>query len=173
MDDVAKLFTRLTFGGFLAGHGAQKLLGLFGGDGVAGTSAWMESLGLRPGKIWTYLAAASELGGGALTMLGLLSPLGPLATIGSMSMAALTVHRGKPIWVNQGGAELPAMNIVLAGTLMLTGPGKISLDALLGTDMPRWTAIPGLALLGGTIWYVYQLREEQLARQIGQQTSAA
>ncbi len=34
----------------MAGHGAQKLFGSFGGYGLEGTGGFMESLGLAPGK---------------------------------------------------------------------------------------------------------------------------
>ncbi len=47
----------------------------------------MEMLGLRPGRPWAAMTALSELGGGVLTLLGLLNPLGPLGVISSMSMA--------------------------------------------------------------------------------------
>lgn len=173
MDDLAKLIMRVTFGGFLAGHGAQKLLGYFGGPGPEGTAAWLESLELRPGKQWTYAAAASEFGGGLLTMLGFLWPLGPVATVGSMGMATATAHADKPIWVNAGGAELPVTNMAIASTLLIGGPGKLSLDTLLKTKLPGWYAIPGLAVVAGTIWYATRVREERHAQQSGQQSSVA
>ncbi|MGH2517536.1 MAG: DoxX family protein, partial [Ktedonobacterales bacterium] len=50
MEDLALLVLRTTFGGFLAGHGAQKLFGWFGGPGRKGTAGWLESLGLKPGQ---------------------------------------------------------------------------------------------------------------------------
>jgi putative oxidoreductase len=49
-----------------------------------------------------------------LTALGLLNPLGPLGIIGSMSMATRKAHRGKPVWVTEGGAELPLLNIAVS-----------------------------------------------------------
>ena len=65
----------------MAGHGAQTLFGWFGGHGLQGTAAWLESsFGLRPGKQWAIAAGASEATGEALTALGLLSPLGPVST---------------------------------------------------------------------------------------------
>ena len=50
MNDSAALVVRLGQGSLLAGHGAQKLFGLFGGPGLEGTSGFMEMLGLRPGR---------------------------------------------------------------------------------------------------------------------------
>lgn len=88
---------RLVAGGLLAGHGARKLFGSFGGHGLEGTSGWLESIGLRPGKQWALLAGTSEFGSGVLTALGLLSPLGSLGVLAPMATATGTAHRGKPI----------------------------------------------------------------------------
>src|SRR5439155_16281523 len=87
MRDIGLLILRLTMGGLLAGHGSQKLFGWFSGPGLKGTAGWLESLGLKPGTPWATVAAASEFGGGTLTALGLLHPLGPIATMGGMVMA--------------------------------------------------------------------------------------
>ena len=47
-----------------------------------------------------------------------------------MGMAVGKVHWGRPIWVTEGGAELPVTNMAIAASLALTGPGRISLDRL-------------------------------------------
>ena len=137
MRDIGLLILRLTMGGLLAGHGSQKLFGWFSGPGLKGTAGWLESLGLKPGTPWATVAAASEFGGGTLTALGLLHPLGPIGTMGGMIMATAKAHWGKPIWVTQGGAELPVINLAIALTLTLTGPGRFSLDQVLGIRVPR------------------------------------
>ncbi len=149
MANLALLVLRLTLGGLLAGHGAQKLFGWFGGHGLQGTSAFMESLDLRPPKLWTMAAGVSEFGGGILMLLGFLNPLGPLGAIGSMGMAIAKVHPlNKPIWVTSGGAELPLTNIAIAIALGLAAPGRYSLDGLLGRKVPRWMLLPGIAVAG-------------------------
>jgi len=153
MSNLAALILRLALGGFLAGHGAQKLFGYFNGPGLEGTSGFMEMLGLKPGRPWAILAGASELGGGALTALGLLSPVGPLGVIGSMVMATVIAHEGKPVWVTEGGAELPVTNIAASTALMLNGPGKYSLDRALGIRLPAWIAPLGLAVVILTVLY--------------------
>lgn len=135
--DMGLLLLRLTTGGLLVGHGAQKLFGWFGGPGFKGTAGWLRSMGLHPSKLWATSASTSEFGGGLLTSLGLLHPLGPIAEMGAMFMATVKVHWGKPIWVTTGGAELPVVDMATAATLMLTGPGRFSLDRVLGIRLPR------------------------------------
>ena len=166
MVDLALLMVRGTLGTLMAGHGAQKLFGWFGGPGMQGTAGFMEHLGLKPGQRWAALASASEFGGGVLTALGLFNPVGELGVLGSMSMATATAHRGKPIWVTSGGAELPVTNTAIALALMAAGPGKYSLDYALDNHLPRWTALPGLVAVGGIIAYaiVSAQREAQQAQ---------
>jgi len=153
MGNLAALIMRLVLGGLMAGHGAQKLFGSFRGPGLEGTSGFMEMLGLQPGRPWAYLAGLAEFGGGALTLLGFLNPLGPLGVIGSMAMAATTAHKGKPIWVTEGGAELPLTNMAAATALILNGPGKWSVDRALGLSLPRWLAPLGLVAVILTVIY--------------------
>ena|SRR2546421_8475400 len=135
--DLGLLVLRLAVGGLLAGHGSQKLFGWFEGPGLKGTAGWLESLGLTPGTPWATAASVSEFGGGVLTTLGFLHPLGPLGTMGAMIMATVKAHWGKPIWVSKGGAELPVINMATALALTLTGPGRFSLDHVLGIRLPR------------------------------------
>jgi putative oxidoreductase len=154
MTSVALLILRLTVGGLLAGHGAQKLFGYFGGHGVEGTAGWLESLNLKPGREWAVAAGLSEFGGGLLTAIGALNPLGPIMAIGSMLMATLKVHTGKPIWTTAGGAELPVTNMAVLGALFLSGPGKVSFDGLLGIRVPRWFSIAALLGMVGVTYMV-------------------
>jgi putative oxidoreductase len=141
--DLALFTLRATMGGLMAGHGAQKLFGAFDGYGLEGTGGWLESMGMRPGKQWAMAAGVSELGGGMLTALGLGGGIGPIMTMGAMAMASLTVHKGKPIWVSAGGAELPVVNMAIASALAMAGPGAVSMDKLLGIKVPGW--VNGLA----------------------------
>ena len=153
MGNLAALILRVALGGLMAGHGAQKLFGSFGGPGMEGTSGFMEMLGLKPGKPWAYMAGLSEFGGGVLTLLGFLNPLGPVGVIGSMAMATTKAHWGKPIWVTEGGAELPVTNIAAATALIVGGPGKYSLDRAFGLRLPGWLAPLGLVAVIITVLY--------------------
>jgi putative oxidoreductase len=137
MRGLGHLAVRVTAGGLLAAHGAQKLAGWFGGPGLQGTAGMLESQGLRPARSWAPLAALSETVGGGLTALGLFSPVGPIVSLAPMAIAAGTVHRGKPIWAYAGGAELPLTNIAVALDQAIEGPGPWSLDRLFGIRVPR------------------------------------
>ncbi|MDP8901885.1 MAG: DoxX family protein [Actinomycetota bacterium] len=153
MGNLAALILRVALGGLMAGHGAQKLFGSFGGPGMEGTSGFMEMLGLEPGKRWAFAAGLSEFGGGLLTLLGFLNPVGPIGVIGSMAMATTKAHWGKPIWVTEGGAELPVTNIAAATALIVGGPGKYSLDRAFGLRLPSWLAPLGLVGVIVTVLY--------------------
>ena len=159
MSDLGALLLRVVQGALLAGHGAQKLFGWFNGPGLQGTSGFMEMLGLRPGRPWAVLAGLSEFGGGVLTVLGLLNPLGPIGIIASMIMATVKAHRGKPIWATEGGAELPVTNTAAALALIFSGSGKYSLDRAFGIRLPGWLA--PLALFGIliTVYYAESMGE--------------
>ena len=165
MRDLGLLTLRLTAGGLLAGHGAQKLFGAFGGYGLQGTAGWLESLGLKPGHRWAALAGGSEFAGGALTALGFLHPIGPITMLAPMSMAVGTAHWGKPIWVTSGGGELPVTNLAIATALFMTDPGVLSVDHAFGIRLPRpLVALALAATVAGTA-YGLMKREQRPPRE--------
>jgi DoxX. len=57
----------------MAAHGSQKLFGWFGGYGLGGTGAFLESLGFRPGRTFAFMASLTEIVSGILVALGLLA----------------------------------------------------------------------------------------------------
>jgi putative oxidoreductase len=64
-----------------------------------------------------------------------------MTAIGVMTVA-LTVKAANGLWVQHDGYEYPLVLITIAGALSLTGPGALSLDALLGIDLlPLWVGI--------------------------------
>ena len=171
VNESAPMIVRVVQGSLMAGHGAQKLFGSFGGPGLEGTSGFMEMLGMRPGRPWAYLAGLSEFGGGVLTALGLLYPLGPIGVIGSMSMATRKAHWDKPIWVTEGGAELPVLNIAISTALMIREPDGYSLDRLLGIRLPAWVGPVGLVGIILTVLYA-ELEAEETPEQEDEQEGA-
>ena len=138
------LIARLVLGLLMAAHGSQKLLGWFGGYGLAGTGGFLESLGFRPGRLFAATAALSEIVGGLLIAVGLFGPVGPALILSVMIVAAVTVHLKHGVFATSNGIELPLLYGVGAVALALTGPGQFSLDAVIGLS-PLWT--PTLALV--------------------------
>lgn len=134
--DLGLLIVRVVIGALLMGHGLQKLAGWFGGHGPAGTGQWLESLGLRPGRFWSYVAGLAETLGGALFALGLYNPVGTVLICAVMFMAIARVHWSKGVWVAQGGVEHPLTNAVATVAVALIGPGAYSVDAYAGIVLP-------------------------------------
>lgn len=144
--DFGILIARLVLGLLMAAHGAQKLLGWFGGHGIAGTAGFFEGLGFRPGKLFAVLASSTELASGLLVALGLLGPLGPAAMLAVMVVAAGSVHWKNGVFAMSNGIEVPLLYATGAAALALTGPGAYSLDGLLGLSAV-WTPTVALAAL--------------------------
>ena len=145
--DLGLLLLRLGTGGVLAAHGAQKLLGWFGGGGIEGTGKFMESVGYSPGKASATAAGLAEAGGGALLALGLATPAAGAAAAGAMAGAA-AVHVPNGFFAMSGGYEYAASLGLTAAGLAVTGPGRLSLDHLLGHAVNRGWMVP--AALAGT-----------------------
>lgn len=130
------LIVRIVVGALFVGHGVQKLLGWFGGHGLAGTAQWIESLGLRPGRIWAMLAGTLEILGGLFFGLGLFNPLGTILICAVMVMAIARVHGSRGPWVTNGGYEYPLTIIALTAAVALAGPGRYALDPYIGVALP-------------------------------------
>jgi putative oxidoreductase len=151
--DAGLFVGRVVLGLLMAGHGAQKLFGWFGGYGLNGTGGFLESLGFRPGRAFAAAAAISELGGGLMTALGLFGPVGPALIVSVMIVAAVTVHWAHGLFAQNNGIELPLLYGTVAAGLALTGPGAISLDSLFGfaafsSPLFAWAALIA-AVAGG------------------------
>src|SRR5690349_13255255 len=132
MMDVGMLLLRLTLGLSLAGHGAQKVFGWFGGYGPDGTGQFMEQLGFRPGRRDAVAAGLVEFVGGLLLAVGFLTPLGAALIASVMIVAAATVHWKNGFFITSGGYEFNLLIGVAALAIAFTGPGVISIDGLAG-----------------------------------------
>src|ERR1044071_6610714 len=79
--NLALLVVRCSVGAVMLAHGIRHI---FGGGKIAGTGRWFESLGMRPGRIHAWIASLSEIGGGAMLVFGLVTPLAASAVVGTM-----------------------------------------------------------------------------------------
>ena len=150
---IGLLIARLVFGLMIAAHGSQKLFGWFGGHGLAGTAGFFDSIGFRPGRFFATLAASTEVMSGILLATGFLGPVGPALMISVMIVAAATIHWKNGVFASKNGIEVPLLYGVTAATLLLTGPGVYSLDAVFGlsalsTPVLQWGAL-AVGVLGG------------------------
>ena len=138
--DIGLLLLRLTVGLTLAAHGAQKVFGWFGGPGLDGTGQFFEMIGFLPGRRHALMAGLAEMGGGLFLALGLLTPLASALLFSVMFVAAVTVHIKKGFFAQNGGYEYTLVLGVAALSVAFTGPGSLSLDALLGHYLSgtRW-----------------------------------
>lgn len=129
--DLGLLIIRLIVGLTMAAHGAQKLFGWFGGYGLAGVGGWLESLGIKNGKYWAFVAGFAEFAGGIAFAAGFLTALAAAGLVATMLVAIATAHKGKGYWNTNGGSELNWIIALVAVGIALTGAGAYSLDASL------------------------------------------
>jgi putative oxidoreductase len=148
---IGLLLVRVVFGLIMAAHGAQKLLGWFGGYGLRGTGEFFVQLGFQPGPAFAAAASISEIMSGLLVALGFLGPIGPALMVSVMIVAAITVHWEHGLFAANKGIELPLLYGAAAFGLALTGFGQYSLDTSLGITS-RWpTSVTWIALIVGII----------------------
>lgn len=131
MISIGLLIIRLVIGLLFVGHGAQKLFGWFGGYGIKGTGGWFESIGIKPGATMALLAGLTELIGGLLFTLGLLTPLAGIMIAATMVMAIVKVHGPNGLWATENGYEYNLILIAVTIGVALTGPGQYALDTFL------------------------------------------
>ncbi|MQA87480.1 MAG: DoxX family membrane protein [Streptosporangiales bacterium] len=124
--DLGLFVLRVVVGLVLAGHGAQKLFGAFGGPGLQNWEQQLSTMGYEPARWFALANAIAEFGGGLLLVLGLLTPLGCAALLGVM-INAIPLKAANGFWIPQG-FEYETVLAALAVVLAITGPGLISLD---------------------------------------------
>lgn len=148
MMGLGKLVLRATLGGYFVGHGMQQLAGWFGGGGPDGTGEMFEQIGLKPGRESAIVAGAAEAGGGSLLVLGLFTPAAVSMLTGVMTNAIRHVHARNGAWVTNGGVEYPVVILAALAALADGGPGRFSLDELLGMRL-RGPIVTALAMVAG------------------------
>jgi putative oxidoreductase len=132
--NIGILILRLALGVPLAAHATQKLFGWYGGLGLAKTGAFMEQLGFVPGRRAALMAGLSEIVGGLLLVLGLLTPVAAAMVVGVMVVAASALLK-HGFFVQNHGYEHVLLVGLAALSVAFTGPGLLSLDALLNLPL--------------------------------------
>jgi putative oxidoreductase len=126
---------RLALGLVFIGHGAQKVLGVWGGPGWAKFISFPTPFSfMRPSWLWMAAAALSELIGGVLVLLGLLTRVGAFLILCVMLTAIFGVLWTKGFFLPEG-FEYPFSLVCVCIALLIAGGGRASLDA--GLQDPR------------------------------------
>ena len=126
----ATLPLRLGMGIAFAGHGAQKVLGSFGGPGFRTFTSFPAPFSfMRPAPLWMGAAAFAELIGGLLIVLGLFTRLGAFLIVCVMLTAILGVLW--PKFFAPEGMELAVAFLGMALALLILGGGQLSVDRLI------------------------------------------
>jgi putative oxidoreductase len=161
--DLALLLLRVVIGGVVMAHGLLKL-GLVGkGGSPAGVAGWFNSIGLRPGVFWAYVAIVAEAGGGVLTVLGLGGPIGPGLLAGDLVVVTIVAHWDQGFWAGGGkvGWEFPVPLVAGALAIALAGNGAWSLDRMLGLTYPDWLLPAWLVLMAAGALMALGIRSMQ------------
>jgi putative oxidoreductase len=119
---------RIVVGIIFAAHGAQKLFGMFGGYGIAGTAQYMESLGLAPGHLMAILAGGTEFFGGLALIIGLLTRPAALGLSFLSLVAIFSVHIHNGLFMANNGYEFALALLGGSIAVLIEGAGKLSLD---------------------------------------------
>jgi putative oxidoreductase len=145
-DSTAQLFLRLALGVVIFPHGAQKVLGWFGGPGFEQTLQQFAAMGFPP---WaTIVLMAIELAGSVLLILGILTRLWALGIGTTITICMLKYHVANGFFMNwfgqkQGeGFEYHLLVIGIVIALLIRGGGALSIDRLWTADIGR-TVVPG------------------------------
>lgn len=126
---AAPLVLRLVFGFMIAAHGWQKLQG-----GPAQFAGFLTKLGVPAPEIMAWVVTLTELGGGILLIVGLLTRLAALALAINLTVALLLVKLDAGLISMQGGFELELGYIAAFLAILLAGPGSASIDRAIGLD---------------------------------------
>ena len=126
LTDLSLLVARVSLGIILIAHGWQK----FDEWTIAGTGDSFAGMGVPAPSVTAGVVTFAELVGGALLILGVLTPLVALLNVIGMLGALFLVHLEAGIFVDAGGYEL--VLAIFAGLIILTfrGAGRFSVDRL-------------------------------------------
>jgi putative oxidoreductase len=129
---------RLALAAVMIAHGAQKVLGSFGGSGFKAFIAGTTPFGfMKPAWLWLGLAALSELVGGILVGLGLLTRVGAFFIFCTMLTIVVGVHWSGGFFASNRGYEYPLTLLAMSLALLIGGGGQASIDKSLSSSNSR------------------------------------
>jgi putative oxidoreductase len=137
-NDMATTILRLALGVIFFAHGAQKMLGWFGGYGFTGTMGFFTGA-LHVPAVFAFLAIAAEFFGGLGLIFGLFTRIASFGIFCNMIVAVALIHRQFGFFMNWTGAqkgegyEYHLLVLATAAFLMIRGAGAVSVDRLLSS----------------------------------------
>jgi putative oxidoreductase len=143
-DNAATVILRLVLGVVFFAHGAQKMLGWFGGYGFSGTMGYFTGTAHIP-AVFAFLAIAAEFFGGLGLIFGFLTRIAAFGISVNMLVAIATVHGAMGFFMNWTGAqkgegfEYHLLVLAITAFLMIRGAGAFSIDRAITTSslVPR------------------------------------
>ena len=139
---AAQLILRAAIGGTMVAHGIKH------GRTLEGTARWFDSIGFRQARLQAAASAAVETGAGVALLAGAATPLSAAAVVGTMAVAARSVHLQNGFFITGEGYEY-VLNLTAASlALAALGPGGFSVDRLLGIH-DKLTPLQRAALAAG------------------------
>ena len=137
-NDAAITILRLVLGVVFFAHGAQKMLGWFGGYGFSGTMGFFTGVMHIPAPL-AFLAIAAEFFGGLGLIFGFLTRIAAFGIFTNMLVAILMVHHQFGLFMNWTGTqkgegyEYHLLVLAITAFLMIRGAGAFSIDRLLSS----------------------------------------
>ena len=137
LEPFAYTLLRVAVGLALVPHGLRNTFGFFPNTGVralnlTALAKQLDESGYRPSKLWAPAISATQLIGGPLLALGLFTR--PVAAVVLIFLLVTNVERwrvGRYFW-NQLGMEYTLMWTIATFYVLISGPGRYSLDRLIG-----------------------------------------
>jgi putative oxidoreductase len=140
-DDKAIAFLRVILAIVIFPHGAQKMLGWFGGFGPSGTMGFLTRQMHIPAPV-AMLVFVGEFFAPIALFFGFLGRLSALAIAIDFTVVALKVHIHNGFFMNWGGqqkgegVEFFMLAVAIAIAIVIRGSGAFSIDRMLARDTP-------------------------------------
>lgn len=125
LKDLPLLFLRLILAYGFYGPATKKL------EDVNAIASWFESMDYPLPTLNAYLATITETAGFIMLALGLATRFISIPLMIVMLVAIFTVHLGNGFSAGNNGYEIPLYYFLMLFTVLVIGPGKISLDHLM------------------------------------------